>query len=416
MMTKATNLREALNLLNPEQSLQTENELKEFFVARRLSPLPDMRMLLQDTYDKQKVLFTGHRGSGKSTELAKLVQELQPDFFVVDYSIKKKPSLFDLTYVDVILSLALELFRKATEPVGGQGLMKINPDVLTQINLFTNEITKEVELEIKAQAEIGTEINVKAVKLSSKLGTEAATRTTVREKVTHRLNDLLEIIDLLAREIERNAHKRTLVVIEDLDKADLETAKKLFYEHATSLLAPEVDIIYTFPIALRHDNDFMQVKTSFPNLYILPIFKTQLRDGQPNEEGLQRLREILVKRADASLFTPDALTALAHCSSGIPRELISLARRACLEARKSDRPQIDSDAVERAARSHRRDYQVTLTTEQLKLLKKVQESKWVENDEAYRALLHNLSVLEYQNDEIWYDVHPVVQPLLLPED
>jgi len=27
-------------------------------------------------------------------------------------------------------------------------------------------------------------------------------------------------------------------------------------------------------------------------------------------------------------------------------------------------------------------------------------------------LLHNLSVLEYRNRAVWYDVHPVIKPLL----
>ncbi len=157
----------------------------------------------------------------------------------------------------------------------------------------------------------------------------------------------------------------------------------------------------------------MQVEMSFPNVYILPNLKTRSRNGEKDEAGLARLSEILTKRAEAPLFTPEVLTTLAELSSGIPRELITLARRACLEAMKSNQPRIDENHVEKAARSKRMDYQVLLTTEQFGLLKQVEQTKRVENDEAHRALLHNLSALEYRNDVgIWHDVHPLIKPLL----
>ena len=50
---------------------------------------------------------------------------------------------------------------------------------------------------------------------------------------------------------------------------------------------------------------------------------------------------------------------------------------------------------------------------QIDLLKNVNKAKTVDNDEDHRALLHNLSVLEYRNDVgAWHDVHPIVRPLL----
>ncbi len=406
-MTKVDDLRQALNVLDPERPLRTKEELDAYFVGRPMSPLEELALLLKETTDPQKILFTGHRGSGKSTELAKLTQGLQDQFFIVHYSVKSILNLFDLTYVDVVLSLGLQLIREAT----GQKL-DVSKDVLGHVLNFTKEITKEVETGVKEQTDVGAELNLYVVKLSSKLCTEDATRSVVREKVSHRLSDLLESIDLLAREVEKQTKRRMLVIVEDLDKTDLDTAKGLFYGHATSLLAPPVSIIYTFPTALRHDNDFMQVEMNFPNVYILPNLKTRSRNGEPDEEGLSQLRDILTKRIEKGLFTAGALDTLATLSSGIPRELIALARQACLAAMKADRPEIDEDAVQTAARRKRMDYEVLLTTDQLALLWKVRDTKRVENDEAHRALLHNLSVLEYRNEGVWYDVHPLIEPLL----
>lgn len=404
---QAEDLRTALNILDPERPLSTPEELAAFFVPRPHSPLEELKILLEDTKAPQKILFTGHRGSGKSTELAKLTHGLGDNFFIVRYSIKSILNLFDLSYVDVVLSLGLELFRRATDEK-----IEVKKEVLDHVLGFTKEITKEVVTGIGSQPEVGAELNLYVVKLTSKLRTEDTTRTTIREKVQTRLSDLLESVAFLAEEIKRVTGRKLLAIVEDLDKADLGTAKQLFYSHATSLLAPPLSIIYTFPTALRHDNDFMQIEMNFPNVSILPNLKTHLQDGTSDETGATRLRAILTKRVSETLFAPNVPERLTELSSGIPRELIALARYATLEARKMGQATINLDAVEQAARRKRMDYEVLLTSTQLGLLRTIHETKRMENDEAHRALLHNLSALEYRNSRVWYDVHPLVEPLL----
>ena len=404
---RANGLRQALNILDPERPLLTKQQLDEWFVSRPGTPIDELSMLLEDAEGPQKILFTGHRGSGKTTELAKLTLELADRFFIVHYSVKSVLNLFDLTHVDVVLSMGLQLIRQATED-----RIPVRPDVLEQVLEFGRDISEDTEICESKRGEVSAELGLLAVKLSGKLGVEDATREVVREKVSHRIGDLLENIDILSREVERHTDKRVLVIVEDLDKTDLGTAKKLFYEHARSLAAPEVTVIYTFPTALRHDNDFMQIGMSFPNHYTLPNIKVSHRDGHPDEDGRACLRQLFTNRVDDGLITPDALERLVDLSSGVPRELVVLGRQASLEARKSGNPRIDVDNVERAARRKRVDYQVLLTRDQLELLKQVASDKRIENDEEHRSLLHNLSVLEHRNDEVWHDVHPLVVKLL----
>lgn len=411
MPSKATSLKEAMNILDPEWPLSTNEDLDAFFVPRAASPLGELRLLLTDSTTPQKILFTGHRGSGKSTELAKLANQLGGSHFIVHYSVKSVLNLFDLSYVDVLLSLGLELIRQVTARK-----INIRDDVLEHIRLFTSEVTKEVETGVKAGASISSELNAFVAKLTGKLTTEAATRETVREKVSHRLSDLLESIDLLAREAEKSTGQRMLVIVEDLDKTDLETARTLFYNNAQSLQAPPVSVIYTFPTALRHDNAFMQIEQTFPMPCVLPNLKTRSRRGRApgagEDDEIPQLSEILTRRVKKGLFTTGALTELARLSGGIPRELIALARYACLDARLKERPVIDEEAVECAAQRKRRDYQVLLDSAQLGRLAEIHASQRVENDEQDRALLHNLSVLEYRNGDVWHDVHPLIEPLL----
>jgi energy-coupling factor transporter ATP-binding protein EcfA2 len=407
----AQTLESAIAILNPESALSDRAEIESYFVARPNSPLKKLELLIKGTNEPEKFLFTGHRGNGKSTELAKLQLLLQeskePFFFIVRYSVKQVLSLYDLTYVDVLLSLGLQLFEEVTRQN-----MAVNQAVLVNILNFTKDISKEIQVSGTFGAEVGGELNVYAAKLSNKYKLEHQTRLAMRETVSKRIDDLLHNIDLLIREVERVTKRRTLVIIEDLDKADLGVAKKLFYDYANSLLSPRVSVIYTFPIALRHDNDFIQVTSSFPNMEILPNFKPNKRNGDPDEKGRECLKNILTRRVDASLIEPDALEELVTASGGIPRELIVSARQSCLEGATSDKTVIDVPTARAALMRRRRDFESLLDTSQRQLLAKIHATKSIENDEAHRKLLHNLSALEYRNDTVWYDVHAVVQPFL----
>lgn len=120
----ATDLRRALNILDPESPLRTEEELREYFVARPLSPLTNLCLLLEASDDPQKVLFSGHRGSGKSTELAKLSHELQDRFFIamtaeqamIDQSaVERAAQSRRIAWQVLLTSQQLELLRRVQQ-------------------------------------------------------------------------------------------------------------------------------------------------------------------------------------------------------------------------------------------------------------------------------------------------------------
>ncbi len=223
---------------------------------------------------------------------------------------------------------------------------------------------------------------------------------------------LLERFDLIIGEIERLTKKRVLIIVEDLDKADLASAREIFCGHSMSLTQPRCRIIYTFPIALRHDNDFINICHNFDEPYVLPNFKVANQDGSPDDPGKTELTQIILHRAEAKLFTDKAIQLLVSFCGGLPRELVTLARRSCLIALQKNVPQINETIVVQAGNRLCNDYQVLLTSSQVDILKKVHQTKQVENDKPHRALLHNLRLLEYRNQDVWYDVHPIVLALL----
>lgn len=66
-----------------------------------------------ETGEPIKVLFTGHRGSGKLTALNRLVSHLSDKFFVVNYNVLDLLDLNDISYTDVLLSILAQLIESS---------------------------------------------------------------------------------------------------------------------------------------------------------------------------------------------------------------------------------------------------------------------------------------------------------------
>lgn len=244
------------------------------------------------------------------------------------------------------------------------------------------------------------------MRLGVRIRSEHVTRQALREKVRPRLSDLLEGLDILAKDVHDKTGTRVLCMVEDLDKVDLQEARKIFYDHGKSISAPELAIIYTFPVALNHSDDMMQVLNYFSDNHVLPNFKLT------DETGPESLRNLLLNRVEPSLFEEDAVDLLVQYSGGVPRQLITLARDASLEARVAAKARVTKEHAQDAIARERQNFSRMLSREQLRLLKKVKEKKQIDQTSAFQTLLHTLSVLEYSNHDIWYDVNPLVDDLL----
>jgi hypothetical protein len=397
------------NFFDPRGPLKPD-ELQDWFVPRPNSPIGRLRALLEEPAPDhpQKVLFTVHWGSGKSTELVKLASEIGDRYFVVPFSVLDITDIGDLDYVDVVVGMAAEVFRQATEHD-----VPVNKELLEDVYRFFAEEITEKTVEIERTGDIGLDLKIFVVKMEGKIKRESASRQVFRERARRRLSDLVEKLDLLVTEVQQHDGRPVLIVIEDLDKPDLAKAKELFYGHGSSLTAPHCNIIYTFPVALRYDNDFPVIRQGF-STFTLPNFSARLRGGAEDTAGGRQLRQLVLSRAEERLFGEGALNRLAEQSGGLPRQMALLVREASLYALAAGQKQISLQAVVSAALDEQKNYQVLLTPAQLALLAEVHRTKKVVNDQAHRELLHNLSILEYDT-EVWYDVNPVIWPLLPPE-
>jgi energy-coupling factor transporter ATP-binding protein EcfA2 len=102
ILRKAENLTEAYALLDPDRP---EESSITFLIDE----------LQLDPSHNDKTIFTGHRGSGKSTELARLEEMLQATHTVVRFNVEGLLNLGDVDYADLLVVLGLEVFKKASE-------------------------------------------------------------------------------------------------------------------------------------------------------------------------------------------------------------------------------------------------------------------------------------------------------------
>ena len=113
------------------------------------------RLLLRTRHQRIYCVFCGHRGCGKSTELRRLAHRLNaPEaFFVVFLDALQELDYNNLTYSDVLLALAKELFEKlARRKVHIDDTLLYNLKQWFAERVETNTKTREFAAELKAGA------------------------------------------------------------------------------------------------------------------------------------------------------------------------------------------------------------------------------------------------------------------------
>jgi len=408
---KARDLRKVYTNFDPISPL-TPDKL-EFYVERKKGSFERMKWALtNDNEIPPKYIFSGHRGSGKSTELSNLMvdKEILDKYFIVHYSVRDTLDIAGLDYTDLLVSIGSKIFDKAIS----HGI-KQKKGVLDELQNWGSNIEKEI---ISGERiEIGTEagLNVFFAKILSKLRSEYNTRKIIRENIEPRLSELINIInDLVIAEVEKQTNRKVLVAIDDLDKPDLTIARQLFYERQSSLILPRCAIIYTAPIALMYSSDGSQVKLGFADSFFLPNITVTKHDDNrsPNDEGQKVMSEFILKRMSIDLIDDDALEYGVKISGGLFREMANIIRMASANTYSRGGEKIQKQDIEKAESEIRNDFRRILEPQDYIALRRIYETRDLKELEKSSRLLHNLSVLEYQNDDNWCDVHPAVVPLL----
>jgi len=411
-MPRARNLKEAYNNFFIEP-LKEEEDFRDFYVERPKnapSPIEELRDKIDISDKKEKYLFLGFRGSGKSTELNRLLDMIDEErFLVVSYSIRDELNVSDFDFRDFFVSMALKIYDTAE----AEGI-KLNQDIEEDFKDFVKRITKVSEEEIKRSKTLGLSL-AKIVLL--KLGREAKTREYVRKELDMQISDLIQRLNWLIIDVEDRTKKSVVVIVDDLDKLTRgQQAEDFFYKNYELLVQPNCFVVYTFPIPLTFNPYYENVRPAFDDDIILPQLPVMGIDGSMNDANLNFYRDVVNKRIESSLIEASVLNE-AILSTGKLHEFVSVMKDASIKAYRNGRENIAKEDVEGALEKLRRTYDRTLTEAHKKRLLEIHESKEARDtgndDTTSRELLFSLTAVEYEDENgRWCDVDPLLLPLV----
>lgn len=136
-------------------------------------------------------------------------------------------------------------------------------------------------------------------------------------------------------------------------------------------------------------------------------------DVSAGATGKDFLVEVLARRAPEGLLGQAAAERLADVSGGVMRDLIALARSAAEEAYMSGADELLAVHVERASDRFGRKRLQGLRSNELERLQEVMRTgEFVSLTDDDLALLVTRRVLEYQDADVRFAVHPTIAPLL----
>lgn len=390
------------------------------------------RYLQRDSGGSMKFLFVGHKGCGKSTELNRLQKNLTDDFVILNFSVVKELDIANISYIEIFIAVMEKLFEFLQETPQ----IKIAPEFIENISNWVQ--TKEMQeisqryMDISMETGAGAKYTIpffcdffakfKAAAKSSK-----SIKEVLRTKIEPRLSELISNCNLLIQEIKLNLKKidkkGLLLIIEDLDKIDIEKGMDVFYLHSTQLTQLSCHCIYTFPIALRYNIKFNPIKVNYDECFSLPMIKIWNKDKSPFLKGREVLTEIVEQRMDLSLFnTENILEKMILLSGGCMWDLFRLIKEGAENAIDFDRQVISEEDYQAAFYGMKADYEAQIAENREKgytvedYLKALEEcandsTKQPKSSEIMLDLRNNLSILHY-NGEDWSDVHPIVKHIL----
>jgi hypothetical protein len=366
-------------------------------------------------YEKH-ILFFGHIGIGKTTELRRYALQLNASrrFYVVEVDVLAKLDRNNLQYTEVLMAMAETLLER----LHGDGFV-LGAEALEPLQRWfgnvveTQTTTKELSAELKTVAEGGGGIPG-LIKLlatfTAAFKTGSSQKSEWQRKIRNDFTALAQAFNTLIRRAEAHLAREAraeqlLFLIDGTDKMRGEDTQQFFVQDAEQLLAIKTLVIYTAPLHLKYDG---RLGGKLDADIVLPMMKLYERDGRPFEAGWRTMRRLLLLRADRCLFASDAeVDRLVEYSGGHPRELLRLLKLCCEVAD----DQIDASVVQTAIQKLAADYRYFLKPADYALLKTI-DSNPVDggNDEQAQELLHRLALLQY-NDGTWRRSHPVVRTL-----
>ena len=368
-------------------------------------------------------LFTGFPGSGKTSELLRLVKGLSDKGYFVVFcdALETIDPLNPVAYLDVLVTLCLAT-EKAFFEIGektkiGAWVSRFSREIGEF--LYADVIMKEAKVKL-GKAPLGADFGIE-MKMTPSF------RNAARQAANNRRGALLDQVrNFFAKandHIRENGYPNGLVLILDnLEKLSMEpdtrdSGRDMFLHHADALKTPGVHTIYTIPASYVFSQWGLQLARNFyAEPMVLPMVKiTHPQTGNRFEKGYQAMRSLLLKRLDfGEVFGNDegVVDALIENSGGYTRDLLRLSQYAL---QSSPQLPVGNQDVIKAIRKIEKSYRRSFRTTAIDLLDFVNQRPGSIPEEFRDRLelaMVNHYVMIFGNDSDWYDLHPIMRRIL----
>lgn len=367
-------------------------------------------------------LFSGFRGTGKTTELSRLARALTArDFTVLRMSARAyRPMTNALSIAELAIMLAAGMGEAAHEVIGDKQI-----DDAARRDVW-QRIKQGLE---RAFASTALSLKLGPLELRAALGQADSLQGQLTQLLGGRRDLLIDFLHGFVEEIALSVRPRQIVfIVDELEKFDVPVDRvgdtyrqmaDLFFNSAELLRLPNCHTIYTVPPYVTFIHTGLGAKYE-QRLHVLPSVK--LRTRRPEHAafapGLDALRALLNERVDlGQLFGDDregCTKRLIAASGGNLKDLFTITRDTIQAALRHGLP-VGMREVERAIAGHAA-YR-PLLKESYELLRDIEHDGDLTGVDVHRqnglalAMDQHL-VLAYWNGEFWYDTHPLIEPQL----
>lgn len=382
-------------------------------------------------------LFSGFRGSGKTTELFRLRERLRQNGHIVLYSDA-------LEYINPAEPVDVSDLLVALAGAFGEALKEHDVDMVSESywTRLSNYLTKtEVDLsELGFKGELETPLKEIVGGLKTGVDLKLALRTTptfrqrLQKFLSGRLGELKANVDKFVEDgvkAIRRKHGQTASVVFLFDSLEqirgslskeqevIRSVERLFTDHFRMLALPYIHAVYTVPPWLKF------VMPNFARIVMVPNVRQWNNDQERTEysAGWVALRAFVHKRFDQDscrrFFGPPSAAGnypgaerLIGVCGGHFRDLLLLLRESVLRV---DSLPVTDDVIDAAISSVRGNF-LPIAMEDARWLEQIGSLRSpalpsTRTDDVNRLtrFLDTRFVLYLTNGKEWYDIHPLIR-------
>jgi hypothetical protein len=351
----------------------------------------------------RKLLFSGHRGCGKTIELKRLSNELdhRDGYNVILIQMERSIPISTFKSEDFFILIITHFAAKLEK-------LKIKSKLLEKLEkewLQEKEIIEEVKDSYRA--DVASEAEVKLgflgfAKLQSKLmalmSFNSSTAKILRQKVSAnplelnaRFNEILQKARAELA-VKADAAKDFLFIIDGYEKAPLSTYRTLFYDNPFLIHTLDINALVSIPI-----DSYYSIAEAPSDIF---SFKKTLPMVQIDDENKGRFGDIIRKRLDEeTFFEPEVLDYCVEMSGGCPRQLLQIVNH-CLVHK--DKARITRSVAEATCLALGQQLSDLLTNEHKEVLNSGQYNP---ANKLEREMLARLALLKYNGH---FKINPIL--------